>query len=65
MIPITPDEFVEPGQWQEQLTGKVAEAQNGTLTSTVPAHSVRVYVRNQPISNAAFTRALLNQMDRQ
>ena len=64
-VTMTADEFVETGQWQEQLTGKVAEAQNGTLTSTVPAHSVRVYVRNQPISNAAFTRALLDQMDRQ
>ena len=64
-ITMTADEFIEEGQWQEQLTGQLAVTQNGTLTSTVPAHGVRVFVRNQPISNVAFTRALLDQMDRQ
>ena len=58
-------QFVEEGQWQEQLTGNTTATQNGTLASTVPAHSVRVFVRNKPISNGAFTRALLNQMQRQ
>jgi glycosidase len=64
-VAMTADKFVEAGVWQEQLTGKVAETLNGTLISTVPAHSARVYVRNQPISNPAFTQALLNQMARQ
>lgn len=64
-VTLTADEFVEAGEWQEQLTGQPVETRQGTLTGTVPAHSVRVFVRNQPIRDQAFIQALLNQMARQ
>ncbi|OFI35371.1 cyclomaltodextrin glucanotransferase [Alteromonas lipolytica] len=57
--------FVESGTWQEQVTGQSVVVDNGALTSEVPGHSVRVFVRNGAVANPAFTQALLTQMSRQ
>lgn len=62
---MTADQYVEAGDWQELVTGQTVVAENGTLSASVPAHGVRVLVRNAPISNQAFTQVLLAQMARQ
>lgn len=64
-VQLTAKTFVEAGEWQELVTDTATEANEAGLSATVPAHSVRVFVRNKPIKSPAFTEALLNQMARQ
>ncbi|TPV61083.1 cyclomaltodextrin glucanotransferase [Aestuariibacter sp. GS-14] len=59
------DTFVDSGEWQERITGSSVLVSNGALSATVPAHGVRVFVKNGPVTSNAFTQVLLEQMARQ
>ncbi len=44
-------EFLEPGRWRDALGGDVMEV-HGTLRASVPAHDVRVFVFDGPLTRA-------------
>ena len=59
------DTFVEPGKWKEWVTGEDLTVSEPGITATVPAHGVRVFVKNGTLQSADFEQALLTQMARQ
>ena len=59
------DTFVESGKWKEWVTGEDVTVSEQGITATVPAHGVRVFVKNGTIQSADFEQALLTQMARQ
>ena len=59
------DTFVEPGKWKEWVTGEDVTVSEQGITATVPAHGVRVFVKNGSLQSADFEQALLTQMARQ
>ena len=59
------DTFVEPGKWKEWVTGEDLTVSEQGITATVPAHGVRVFVKNGTLQSADFEQALLTQMARQ
>tara|TARA_Y100001947_G_scaffold159347_1_gene176215 strand:+ start:1508 stop:3181 length:1674 start_codon:yes stop_codon:yes gene_type:complete len=58
------DTFVESGKWKEWVTGEDVTVSEQGITATVPAHGVRVFVKNGTIQSADFEQALLTQMAR-
>ncbi|WP_370246145.1 alpha-amylase family glycosyl hydrolase [Marisediminitalea sp.] len=59
------DTFVESGKWKEWVTGEDVTVSEQGITATVPAHGVRVFVKNGTLQSADFEQALLTQMARQ
>ena len=59
------DTFVESGKWKEWVTGEEVTVSEQGITATVPAHGVRVFVKNGTLQSADFEQALLTQMARQ
>ena len=59
------DTYVEPGKWKEWVTGEDVTISEQGITATVPAHGVRVFVKNGTLQSADFEQALLTQMARQ
>ncbi len=59
------DTYVEPGKWKEWVTGEDVTVSEQGITATVPAHGVRVFVKNGALQSADFEQALLTQMARQ
>ncbi|MBY5990795.1 alpha-amylase family glycosyl hydrolase [Ferrimonas balearica] len=58
---MTASEHLQAGQWREALTGEIRELSEGDqLTSLVPAHGVRVYLRDGALEG----EALLAELDR-
>ncbi len=57
--------FVDAGEWQELVTDTGITATDNGISATVPAHGVRVFVKNGPVQSKAFEQALLDQMARQ
>jgi len=57
--PFEVSEYMQPGQWQEQLTGAVKTIQQGEgLATEVPANDVQVWVREGSVEGEALQQAL-------
>lgn len=51
------ERLVEPGEWRDAITNEVVNI-DATLTADVPAHGVRVLLRNAPLTNPKLRHAL-------
>ena len=59
-------QFMQEGQWQEQLGGESQQIQEGgSLLSTVAANGVQVWVRDGAITGDELMATLADQMKRQ
>jgi glycosidase len=59
-------QFMQKGQWQEQLSGESQQIQEGgSLLSTVPANGVQVWVRDGAITGDKLMATLTDQIKRQ
>ena len=53
------DQWLSAGDWLDVTSGDAVTTRvSQRFTSTVPAHGVRVYVSNEPVSDAALVREL-------
>ncbi len=59
-VTLSVSEHLEPGQWRDAFTGKKQRVRN-RLQAEVPAHGVRVFLLNAPITRAD-TRARLSEL---
>ncbi|MFC3550497.1 alpha-amylase family glycosyl hydrolase [Lysobacter cavernae] len=51
--------WLQPGQWRAAIGGgEVVVGERSTLTATVPAHGVEVYLLDAPVTQAALRREL-------
>ncbi|MDC8830960.1 alpha-amylase family glycosyl hydrolase [Alteromonas gilva] len=62
---LTATKFVADGQWQELVSDDVVTVSHGELSALVPAHGLKVFVRNQAITDEDFRAALVARMSRQ
>ena len=57
------DEYMQSGQWVEQLTGETISLNDGdSLATSVAANGVQVWVREGLVSDTAFEALLVNAM---
>lgn len=58
-------DYLEPGEWRAASGGQtLAIAENGVLEAEVPAHGVRVYFRDGPVTGPELKARLRELMDR-
>ena len=57
------DDYIEPGAWRDALGGAVVTAGDGGVSASVPAHGVRVLVRDGAVRDPAL-RAELARLQR-